>query len=90
MTSKVLSGLAIAAIASTAFAGAVLADDGGIDTASGGNGGVSSANANGGPVSIGNTNTGSTSGSSVQAAIDAALADGDDIAAAVIAALSGQ
>ena len=55
MTSKVLSGLAIAAIASTALAGAALAEDGGIDTASGGNGGVSSANANGGPVSIGST-----------------------------------
>ncbi len=89
MTSKMLSGLAIAAIASTAFAGAVLADDGGIDTASGGNGGVSSANANGGPVSIGSTNTGGSSGGSVHAAIDDAIANGDDIAAAVIAAIYG-
>lgn len=89
MTSKVLSGLAIAAIASTAFAGAVLADDDGIDVASGGNGGVSSANANGGPVSIGSTNTGGTSGNHVDAALDAAILTGDDIAALVIAAILG-
>lgn len=89
MTSKVLSGLAIAAIASTAFVGAALAEDGGFDTASGGNGGVSNANANGGPVSIGSTNTGGSSGSSVHAAIDTAIANGDDIAAAVIAAIYG-
>jgi hypothetical protein len=39
---KIMSGLAIAAIASTAFVGAVAAQT---DTASGGNGGVSTSNA---------------------------------------------
>ena len=65
MTSKVMSGLAIAAIASTAFVGVALAQraDGGIDTASGGNGGVSTANASGGSVGIGATNTGGGRGS---------------------------
>ncbi|MBA2598600.1 MAG: hypothetical protein M3Q50_04760 [Chloroflexota bacterium] len=85
MTSKFVSGLAIAAIASTAFVGVAAADD----IASGGNGGVSTSNANGGPVSIGSTNTGGTSGSIVQAALDEALVSGDDIAAAVIAAIFG-
>ncbi len=85
MTSKFVNGLAIAAIASTAFVGVALADD----IASGGNGGVSSASADGGPVSIGTTNTGGTSGSIVQAAIDEAVLSGDDIAAAVIAAILG-
>jgi hypothetical protein len=56
---KFMSGLAIAAIASTAFVGAVSAQT---DTASGGNGGVSNANANGGAVGIGNTGSGGSSG----------------------------
>jgi hypothetical protein len=90
MRSKFLSGLAIAAIASSAFVGVAFADaDGGIDTASGGNGGVSTANASGGSVGIGATNTGGDSGGSVSAAIDAALFAGDDIAAAVIASILG-
>ncbi len=82
MKSKFLSGLAIATIASTAFVGVALAQ-------TSGNGGVSTANADGGPVSIGSTNTGGTSGGTVQAAIDAAILSGDDIAAAVIAAILG-
>src|SRR5215203_6240912 len=56
---KLMSGLAIAAIASTAFVGAVSAQT---DTASGGNGGVSNANANGGAVGIGTTGTGGSAG----------------------------
>jgi hypothetical protein len=85
MKNKVLTGLAIAAVASTAFMGAASAQN--IDTASGGNGGVSTANADGGPVSIGSTNSGGTSGTS--AAIQDALMSGDDIAQAVIASLYG-
>jgi hypothetical protein len=88
MKSKLMTGLAIAAIASTAFVGIAAAEDGGVDTATGGNGGVSSANANGGGVSIGSTNTGGTSGT--QAAINDALVSGDDIAQAVISAILGQ
>lgn len=85
MKSKLMTGLAIAAIASTAFVGAASAQY--LDTASGGNGGVSTGNANGGSVSIGSTNTGGSSG--VQTAIDSALVSGDDIAQAVIAAIYG-
>lgn len=85
MKSRLVSGLAIAGIAATAFAGVASAQS--TDTASGGNGGVSTANSNGGGVSIGSTNSGGTSG--IQAAIDDALVSGDDIAAAVIAAIYG-
>jgi hypothetical protein len=85
MKSKLISGLAIAAIGATAFVGVASAQV--TDTASGGNGGVSNANANGGGVSIGSTNSGGTSG--IQAAINDALVSGDDIAAAVIAAIYG-
>jgi hypothetical protein len=85
MKSKLMTGLAIAAIASTAIVGAASAQD--TDTASGGNGGVSNANANGGPVNIGSTNSGGTSGTS--AAIHDALLSGDDIAQAVIQAIYG-
>jgi hypothetical protein len=85
MKSKFMTGLAIAAIASTAFVGAVSAQE--TDTASGGNGGVSTADSSGGSVSVGSTNSGGTSG--IQAAIDNALVSGDDIAAAVIQAIYG-
>ena len=85
MKSKLVTGLAIAAIASTAFVGAVSAQY--TDTASGGNGGVSTADSSGGAVTIGSTNSGGTSG--IQSAIDSALVSGDDIAAAVIAAIYG-
>jgi hypothetical protein len=85
MKSKIVTGLAIAAIAGTAFAGAASAQY--TDTASGGNGGVSTANANGGGVRIGSTNTGGSSG--VQTAINDALVSGDDIAQAVINAIYG-
>jgi hypothetical protein len=86
MMGKFVTGLAIAAIASTAFVGTASAQY--IDTASGGNGGVSTANASGGGVSIGATNTGGSSG--IQAAINDALVSGEDIAAAVIAAIYGE
>ena len=85
MKSKLMTGLAIAAIASTAFVSAASAQY--LDTASGGNGGVSTADSSGGSVSVGSTNTGGTSG--IQAAIDSALVSGDDIAAAVFAAIYG-
>jgi hypothetical protein len=83
MKSKLMTGLAIAAIASTALVGVAAAQD----TASGGNGGVSTADASGGPVSIGSTNSGGTSG--INAAINDALVSGDDIAQAVIQAIYG-
>lgn len=85
MKSKFMTGLAIAAIASTAFVGVASAQY--LDTASGGNGGVSTADSSGGAVTIGSTNSGGTSG--IQAAIDSALISGDDIAAAVISAIYG-
>lgn len=88
MKSKLVTGLAIAAIASTAFVGVAGAQS--TDTASGGNGGVSTANASGGGVSIGSTNTGNSTGSAVSSAINDALVSGDDIAAAVIAAIYGE
>ena len=80
---KLMSGLAIAAIASTAFVGAASAQF--IDTASGGNGGVSTADSSGGAVTIGSTNTGGSEGT--RSAVDAAILSGDDIAATVIAAI---
>lgn len=86
MKTKLVSGLAIAAIGAMAFVGVASAQY--IDTSSGGNGGVSNANANGGGVSIGSTNSGGSNG--VQAAINDALVSGEDIAAAVIAAIYGQ
>jgi hypothetical protein len=81
---KLMSGLAIAAIASTAFVGAASAQD--TDTASGGNGGVSNANSNGGAVSIGSTNTGNATGST-SVINSGEFLTGEDIAAMVIAAI---
>jgi hypothetical protein len=83
MKSRLVTGLAIAAVASTVFVGAAFAQE----TSSGGNGGVSTADSSGGSVSIGSTNSGHTSG--IQAAINDALTSGDDIAAAVIQAIYG-
>jgi hypothetical protein len=85
LKSKFVTGLAIAALAATAFMGVAAAQV--TDTASGGNGGVSTANANGGGVSIGSTNSGGTTG--IQAILDDALVSGDDIAARVIAEILG-
>jgi hypothetical protein len=91
---KLMNGLAIAAIASTALVGVASAQT--TDTASSGNGGISSADANGGGVSIGNTggggNVGGASliGGGNGGAINIAggeFVTGNDIAAAVIAAL---
>lgn len=85
MKSKFMTGLAIAAIASTAFVGAASAQW--TDTASGGNGGVSNADSSGGAVTIGSTNTGGSTGTST--AIQDALVSGEDIAQAVINAIYG-
>jgi hypothetical protein len=57
---KFMTGLAIAAIASSAFVGAASAQD----RADSGNGGVSTSNASGGAVGIGDANDGGNSGSS--------------------------
>jgi hypothetical protein len=85
LKSKFVTGLAIAAVATTAFMGVAAAQV--TDTASGGNGGVSTADSSGGSVSIGSTNSGGTSG--IQAILDDALVSGDDIAAQVIASILG-
>ncbi len=91
---KFMSGLAIAAIASTAFVGAASAQV--IDTANSGNGGVSNANANGGGVSVGTTNSGGGTGSSTATGGNSGggilvggveVVTGEDIAATVLAAL---
>jgi hypothetical protein len=87
MTSRLTSGLAIAVVAAALFAGTAAAQT--TDIASGGNGGVSNANSNGGSVSVGTTRSGGSTGSSVQAAINDALVDGDDIAQHVIEAILG-
>ena len=89
---KIMSGLAIAAIASTAFVGAVAAQT---DTASGGNGGVSTSNANGGGVTVGSTNTGGGSGGSTSVGgssggsivLGEELLTGENLAATIIASL---
>lgn len=85
MKSKFVTGLAIAALASTAFVGAASAQW--TDTASGGNGGVSTADSSGGAVSIGSTNSGGGTGNS--SSIADAWMSGEDIAALVIAAING-
>ncbi|MBW3634135.1 MAG: hypothetical protein KY456_14010 [Chloroflexi bacterium] len=91
---KLMSGLAIAAIASTAFVGVASAQL--IDTASGGNGGVSTANANGGSVGIGSTNTGGGSGGATSVGDSSGgtislggATTGDDLAATIIATVLG-
>src|ERR671911_146972 len=81
---KLMSGLAIAAIASTAFVGATSAQD--TDTASTGNGGVSNANSNGGAVTIGTTDSGSAVGST-SIINSGEFLTGEDIAEMVIAAI---
>ena len=80
---KLMSGLAIAAIASTAIVGAVSAQT---DNANSGNGGVSTADSSGGSVNVGSTDTGGTMGST--SVINAGeFLTGEDIAAQVIAAI---
>lgn len=75
---KLMSGLAIAAIASTAFVGAASAQR----TADSGNGGTSTSSADGGGVSMGSTDTGGTAGG----VLDLSGADtGEDLAANIIA-----
>ena len=79
---KLLSGLAIAAIASTAFLGAASAQR----TANSGNGGVSSSDSSGGAVTVGTTDTGGTTGGT---AILAGAETGEDLAATIIANVLG-
>jgi hypothetical protein len=80
---KLLSGLAIAAIASTAFLGAASAQR----TADSGNGGVSSSDSSGGAVTVGNTETGGTTGGTVDLS---GVNTGEDLAATIIAQILGQ
>ena len=75
---KVMSGLAIAAIASTAFMGVVSAEN----TPNAGNGGVSTADSSGGAVTVGNTDTGGATGGAVDLS---GAATGNDLAATLIA-----
>ena len=77
---KFMTGLAIAAIASSAFVGAVSAQD----RVDAGNGGVSTSNASGGTVGVGDTDTGSATGST--SVINAGeLLGSEDLAAQIIA-----
>ena len=92
---KLMSGLAIAAIASTAFVGAASAQW--TDTASGGNGGVSTADSSGGSVSIGTTGGGGNSGSSTSVGgsgggtiVLGGATTSEDLAATIIATVLGQ
>ncbi len=89
---KFMTGLAIAAIASSALVGIVSAQDEN-DRADSGNGGVSTANSNGGAVGVGDANNGGNSGSSTAAGdssgstlVLGGAADGD-LAATMIAAI---
>ena len=81
---KLMSGLAIAAIASTAFVGAVSGQEN--DRADTGNGGVSTADSSGGAVTVGNTGTGGTTGGTIDLA---GAATGEDLAATIIAQVLG-
>jgi ABC-type phosphate transport system substrate-binding protein len=77
---KFMSGLAIAAIASSVFLGAASAQR----DASAGNGGVVTSTSDGGPVTVGNTDSGNASGSTT--VVNAAeLVGTEDLAAAIIA-----
>src|SRR5215218_4419287 len=77
---KLMSGLAIAVIASSAFVGAASAQR----NADAGNGGVSTSSSNGGGVSVGDTDSGGVTGTT--SVINAAgLLGTEDLAAAIIA-----
>jgi hypothetical protein len=83
---KFMTGLAIAAIASSAFVGVTSAQSN--DRADSGNGGVSNSSANGGGVNVGNAETGGAIGST--SVINAAeLLGTEDLAAAIIARVLG-
>jgi hypothetical protein len=87
MKSRLMTGAAISALALTIFVGVAIAEDGN-DTANVGNGGVSTASADGGGVNIDSTNGGGNIGT-LESIVSSALADGDDIAQRVIAAIYG-
>ena len=84
---KFMTGVAIAAIASSAFVGAASAQDR-VDS---GNGGVSTSNASGGTVGVGDANDGGNSGSSTGtgdssgSTVLVGATDDGDIAAIMIA-----
>jgi hypothetical protein len=75
---KLMSGLAIAAIASSVFLGAASAQR----TADAGNGGVVTSTSDGGPVSVGDADTGGVTGGSVDLS---GVDTGGDLAATLIA-----
>jgi len=79
---KLMSGLAIAAIASSAFVGAASAQR----NADSGNGGVSSSDSSGGAVTVGDTDTGSATGGTIDLA---GATTGEDLAATIIAQVLG-
>ena len=79
---KLMSGLAIAAIASSAFVGAASAQR----NADSGNGGVSTSDSSGGAVTVGNTGTGGTTSGTIDLA---GAATGEDLAATIIAQVLG-
>ena len=74
---KFMSGLAIAAIASSVFLGAASAQR----NANSGNGGTSTSSADGGGVSMGATDTGGTIGGTVDVSL---VTPGEDLAATLI------
>ncbi len=75
---KLISGLAIAAIASSVFLGAASAQR----NADSGNGGVSTSTSDGGGVSVGDTDTGGATGGTV---VLTGVTPGEDLAATLIA-----
>jgi hypothetical protein len=75
---KLMSGLAIAAIASSAFLGAASAQR----NADSGNGGVSTSSSNGGGVTMGETDTGGTTGGALDLS---GVTTSEDLAATIIA-----
>src|SRR5829696_1676035 len=82
---KLMSGLAIAAIASTAFVGAVSAQT--TDNANSGNGGVSTGTTNTGGTNGGSTSVGGSSGGTL---VLGGATTGDNLAATIIASILGR
>jgi hypothetical protein len=74
---KLMSGLAIAAIASSVFLGAASAQR----NADSGNGGVSNSSADGGGVNVGDTGTGGTTGGAIDLS---GAGTGDNLAQTII------
>ncbi len=81
---NVIGGLTMAGLLSLGFVAGVGAQE----VASGGNGGGSVADADGGSISIGTIESSGSAGTDIASIVADAMAAGDDIAAAVIAALT--